>query len=116
MNSQTQMMSSACQNRAKQSRRRSTVARKPLTATCSHHHGQPDQSGGDVQPVAADKGEKGGKKRAALRGRRRGDHAGELAELESEERGAEHEGDQQQRSRCRARRRELIASDISPHV
>ena len=88
------MMSSACQNRAKQSRRRSTVARKPLTATWTIITDQPDQSGGDMQPVAADQREKGGKKSAALRGGAAGDHVGELAELESEERRAEHEGNQ----------------------
>ncbi len=35
VNSQTQMMSSACQNRAKHRRRRSTAGRNPLTATCA---------------------------------------------------------------------------------
>ena len=35
MNNPTQMMSSACQNRLKQSSRRSTIGRKPLVATCA---------------------------------------------------------------------------------
>ena len=88
------MMSSACQNRAKHSRRRSTVGTKALDCDLRHHHGQPDQSGGDVQPVAADQGEECGQEGAALRGGAAGDHAGELADLESEERGAEHERDE----------------------
>ena len=45
---------------------------KSLDCDLRHHHGQPDQSGGDVQPVAADQGEECGQKGAALRGRRRG--------------------------------------------
>ena len=74
---------------------------KALDRDLRHHHRQPDQSGGDMQPVAADKREEGGKKRAALRGRAEGDHVGELADLESEECGSEHEGDAEQRDRCR---------------
>ena len=85
MNSQTQMMSSACQNRAKQSRRRSHAGAKVADGDLDHHHDQPDQSGGDVQAVAADKGEEGGQKGAALRGRAAGDHVGELVQLETEE-------------------------------
>ena len=66
-----------------------------------HHHRQPDQSGADVQTVTADKGEKGGKKSAALRGGAAGDHAHELAEFESEKRRAEQEGNKRKKNRCR---------------
>src|SRR5215471_21422979 len=59
-----------------------------------HHHGQPDQPGGDVHAVAADEGEERGEKSAALRGRAAGDHAGELVDLEIEECGTQHESDQ----------------------
>src|SRR5262249_29018543 len=59
-----------------------------------HHHGQPDQPGGDVHTVAADEGEERGEKSAALRGRAAGDHAGELMHLEIEECGTEYESDQ----------------------
>ena len=56
-----------------------------------HHHCQPDQAGGDVQAVASDKGEECGQESAALRGGAAGDHVGELANLESDESGPEHE-------------------------
>jgi hypothetical protein len=46
-----------------------------------HHHEEPDEPASNVQPVAAHKGEEGGEKRAALRGRALSDHAGELADL-----------------------------------
>ena len=88
------MMSSACQNRAKAEQAALDGGAKPFDCDLRHHHGQPDQSGGDVQSVAADKGKERGKKSTALWGRADGDHAGELVDLKIEERGAEHESDQ----------------------
>src|ERR1700704_4257662 len=58
---------------------------KALDFDLRHHHCQPDQSGGNVQPVAADKGEECGQERAALRSRTDGNHACKLADLEHEE-------------------------------
>src|SRR5258705_11700759 len=60
----------------------------------NHHHHEPDQSEGDVQPVAADKGEEGGKKSAALRRRAVSVHVGEFAGLEGEKCRTEGKGDQ----------------------
>src|SRR5437870_9880107 len=64
---------------------------KALDCDLRHHRRQPDQSGGDVQPVAPDKGEERGKKRAALRRGTAGDHVGELAHLKIKKRGTEYE-------------------------
>ena len=60
-----------------------------LDCDLSHHHDQPAQTDGDVQPVAADEGEEGGKKGAALRRRAASDHVGELADLQAQESGSE---------------------------
>src|SRR5262245_23640301 len=65
-----------------------------LDCDLGHHHRQPDQSGGDVQAVTADKGEIRGKESAALWGRAARDHVGELTDLETDECGTEHERDQ----------------------
>ena len=95
MNSQTQMMSSACQNRAKQSRRRSHGGAKALDCDLRHHHRQPDQSGGDVQPVAADKREEGGQEtRCAAGSAPRAIMPANSRISRAEERGPEHERDQ----------------------
>ena len=59
-----------------------------------------------MQAMAADKGEERGKKSAALRGGAAGDHVGELADLEIEERGTEHESDQ----------RKEVGVDASPRT
>src|SRR5438445_13185473 len=59
-----------------------------------HHHDEPDQSEGDVQPMAADKREESGKKSAALRRCADRDHASEFADLESKEGGAKRESDE----------------------
>src|SRR6266852_2969754 len=68
------------------------VGTEPLGGDLCHHHHEPDQAGGDMQPMAADEREERGKKRAALRGRARDDHARELVELKAEETQAEREG------------------------
>src|SRR3954469_20384027 len=70
------------------------IGAKALDGDLHHHHSQPEQTGSDMQPVAADEREEGGQKRAALRGRALRDHVGELAQLENKERGAEYERDQ----------------------
>src|SRR6516164_8083360 len=58
-----------------------------------------------MQAVAADKGEEGGQKRAALRARAARDHTGELAELESEEHRPERKGDCSEEINGRSRAR-----------
>ena len=87
--------------------------RKPLTATCAIITASQISPAVTCSPWQPTSGEERGKKSAALRGRAAGDHAGELADLESEERGAEHEGDQGKEVGIE-RRRALTASDISP--
>src|ERR1700754_5023697 len=67
---------------------------KAFDCDLSHHHDQPDQAGGDMQPVTADQGKKGREKRAALRTGPDRDHAGELPQFQYQERGPEHEGDE----------------------
>src|ERR1700722_1405268 len=59
-----------------------------------HHHHEPDQSEGDVHPVAADKREEGGQKGAALRRRAASDHIGEFVNLECKKRSSERKSDQ----------------------
>src|SRR4051794_12377192 len=58
-----------------------------------HHYDQPDQAGGDMQSVAADKREECGKESATLRRRSARDHVGELADLKIKECRTEHESD-----------------------
>jgi hypothetical protein len=58
-----------------------------------HHHDEPQQPGRNVQPMAADKCEKGGQKGAALRHRTLSDHGGEFVDFQNEEAGAEHKSD-----------------------
>src|SRR6202008_3154337 len=65
-----------------------------LQGDLDHHHQEPDQPESDMQPVATDKREEGRKKSAALRTCTNCDHVGELAKLESQERGTEREGEQ----------------------
>jgi hypothetical protein len=59
-----------------------------------HHYAQPNQSGGDVQSMAADKGEKRRQESAALRACASGDHVGEFTDLKPDECGTEDEGNQ----------------------
>src|SRR5882757_7603596 len=47
-----------------------------------------------MQPVTADQGKKGREESAALRTGADGDHAGELPQLQYQERGSQHEGDE----------------------
>jgi len=93
VNSPTQMMSSACQKQGrKHNRRRSTVAAKPLNATCAIITTSQIRPTANVQPVAADEREgRSGEKRAALWRGAIGDHRGELADLERQEGGAKHQ-------------------------
>src|SRR5450631_2344543 len=67
---------------------------KALDCDLSHHHHQPDQACGDMQPVTADKGKKGREESAALRTGADRDHAGKLPQLQRQKRGAEHKGDE----------------------
>ena len=88
---------------------------KALDRDLRHHHCQPDKPDGDMQPVAADQREERGEEGAALGAGSDGDHAGELAELERQEGGAEREGDDGSQI-APSRRRDPTASDISPQV
>src|SRR3984893_13947172 len=88
------MMSSACQNSAKQSGRRSTAPRIPLIATwaiITASHTSPAATCSPWQPTSVKNAERNA---AALRGRAAGNHVGELADLQTEERGSEQEGDE----------------------
>ena len=86
MNSATQIMSSMCQNRLKQTSRRMMAGRKPLKKTWAimvPSHSKPTVT---WQAVAADHGEKGRQERAALgRGALR-NHGGEIVRFEQQER------------------------------
>jgi hypothetical protein len=74
---------------------------KALDRDLRHHHKQPDQAESDVEPVASNKREEVGKKRAAMRACAVGDHPGELADLERQESGAENKSDRSKTSKWR---------------
>ncbi len=53
VNTPIQTRSSACQNRLKQNRRRTTVVRNPKVTTLRHHDQQPQQAGTDMAAMRA---------------------------------------------------------------
>ena len=73
----------------------------PLIATCAiitTSQTSPAVTCSPWQPTRVKKAER---KALRLRGRAAGDHGGELADLQTEERGSEHKGDDSERNKCR---------------
>ena len=81
----TQMMSSACQNRPKQSARRMMFGANPFAQNLRHHRAEPQQADRDMQTVASDQGEERRQERAAIWAGVLAQHARELIHLKDQE-------------------------------